>query len=131
MSVTRVLVSVVLVVVLVHVASAAVRDEIDNHLNSYPVVVYSKSYCPYCMKTKALLARLGVNAKVVELDQAGATGAEMQHVLTETHGQRTVPYVFIGGRLLGGNDKTQAAFHSGELHKLLSDVGVSVNKEEL
>lgn len=83
----------------------------------------------YCAKTKALISQLQIPAKIVELDQLGARGAETQHILTETYGQRTVPYVFIGGKLLGGNDKTQAAYQSGELNKLLSAAGVNYGKD--
>ena len=37
------------------------------------VIVYSKSYCPYCAKTRNLfIDELGVDAKFVELDEIGA-----------------------------------------------------------
>jgi glutaredoxin 3 len=34
-----------------------------------PLVVFSKSYCPYCRKVKELLKSLGANAKVIEIDE--------------------------------------------------------------
>eukprot|EP00590_Aulacoseira_subarctica_P004760 CAMPEP_0172425384 /NCGR_PEP_ID=MMETSP1064-20121228/31736_1 /TAXON_ID=202472 /ORGANISM="Aulacoseira subarctica , Strain CCAP 1002/5" /LENGTH=51 /DNA_ID=CAMNT_0013168197 /DNA_START=249 /DNA_END=404 /DNA_ORIENTATION=+ len=47
-------------------------------------------------------------------------GSDIQAALAELTGQRTVPNVFIKGKHLGGNDKTQAASKSGELKKMLS-----------
>ena len=72
-----------------------------------------------CSSTKALFRSLGVNAKVIELDTMN-NGFEIQAALAELTGQRTVPNVFIKGKHLGGNDKTQAANRSGELKKMLS-----------
>jgi glutaredoxin len=40
-------------------------------------------------------------------------------------GQRTVPNVFIGGAHIGGCDDTMALKKSGELRKMLTDLGVS------
>jgi glutaredoxin 3 len=33
----------------------AVHEFVDSRLQKYPVVVFSKSYCPYCHKAKAAL----------------------------------------------------------------------------
>jgi glutaredoxin 3 len=48
---------------------AVSKDEIQNLTKNNKVVVFSKSYCPYCTKTKTLFKDLGVSAKVLELDQ--------------------------------------------------------------
>ncbi len=62
---------------------------------------------------------IGVKAKIIELDTM-SNGSDIQAALAEFTGQRTVPNVFIKGKHVGGNDKTQAAHKSGELQKLLS-----------
>jgi len=72
-----------------------------------------------CTATKTLFQDLGVNAKVIELDTM-ENGSDIQASLAEFTGQRTVPNVFIKGKHLGGNDKTQAANKNGELKKMLS-----------
>ena len=46
-------------------------------------------------------------------------GADIQAALLELTGQTTVPNVFIKGRHLGGNDKTQEAAKSGKLQEML------------
>ena len=40
-------------------------------IDSHPVMVFSKSYCPYCRASKALLGEKGVKFEVYELDVEG------------------------------------------------------------
>eukprot|EP00353_Schmidingerella_taraikaensis_P017125 CAMPEP_0185604330 /NCGR_PEP_ID=MMETSP0436-20130131/3222_1 /TAXON_ID=626734 ORGANISM="Favella taraikaensis, Strain Fe Narragansett Bay" /NCGR_SAMPLE_ID=MMETSP0436 /ASSEMBLY_ACC=CAM_ASM_000390 /LENGTH=61 /DNA_ID=CAMNT_0028235155 /DNA_START=31 /DNA_END=216 /DNA_ORIENTATION=- len=44
-------------------------DQIDADVAGNKVVVYSKSWCPFCVQTKDLLASKNVQYKLVELDQ--------------------------------------------------------------
>ena len=46
-----------------------VDTQIDADIAANPVLVYSKSYCPFAAKTKALFKDNGVTAKIYELDQ--------------------------------------------------------------
>lgn len=87
-----------------------------------PVVVFSKSYCPFCTATKSTLASQMANPIIVELNERD-DGAAIQHYLHELTGQRTVPNVFIGGKSLGGNDDVQRLNNSGELSLLLEKAG--------
>ena len=47
------------------------------------------------------------------------SGPALHEELRKATGQRTVPYVYIGGRLVGGCDATKALIASGEFDKLL------------
>ncbi|KAE9055097.1 hypothetical protein PF007_g32423, partial [Phytophthora fragariae] len=69
------------------------KETVEVQIAASPVVVYSKSYCPYCTKTKTLLKELGAKFDVVELDQV-AGGSEQQDALEDLTGQSTVPNVF-------------------------------------
>lgn len=89
---------------------------------STPVVVFSKSYCPYCVSVKQLLSQLGANFKAIELDTE-SDGSEMQSALAEWTGQKTVPNVFIGGTHIGGCDKTTDLHKEGKLVPLLTQAG--------
>ncbi|MEW5299557.1 MAG: hypothetical protein WDW38_004403 [Sanguina aurantia] len=100
-------------------------DEIKSAIVAAPVVVYSKTYCPYCTKAKALLTDLKVPFTAFELDKLG-DGDELQSSLQGLTGSRTVPQVFIGGKFLGGCDDTMAANRSGKLATLLKEAGVSI-----
>ncbi|KFM23777.1 Glutaredoxin-C6 [Auxenochlorella protothecoides] len=90
-----------------------------------PVVVYSKTYCPYCAEVKSLFQKLKVDAKVIELDSL-ADGNDVQQALFEVVGKKTVPQVFVGGQHIGGCDDTMAANDSGKLKEMLKEAGLSV-----
>jgi len=86
------------------------KDTIENN----KVVIFSKSYCPYCTKVKALFKSLSVPVTVLELDERD-DGAGIQDAILKQFGARTVPQVFVGGERIGGNDDTQALHQRGGL----------------
>mmetsp|Transcript_18751 Transcript_18751/g.26409 ORF Transcript_18751/g.26409 Transcript_18751/m.26409 type:complete len:149 (+) Transcript_18751:160-606(+) len=98
--------------------SMAAADFVNTEVTSNDVVIFSKSYCPFCTKTKSLFKGIGVEAKIHELNQMD-DGSDIQDALLEMTGQKTVPNVFIKGEHLGGNDNTQAAAKSGKLAQML------------
>ncbi|KAI5604760.1 hypothetical protein POPTR_001G347700v4 [Populus trichocarpa] len=91
-------------------------------VSTNPVVVFSKTSCPFCVKVKQLLNQLGAKYTTVELDTE-KDGGEIQSALHEWTGQRTVPNVFIGGNHIGGCDKTTGMHQEGKLVPLLADAG--------
>ena len=91
---------------------------IQERIQGEHVLVFSKSYCPYCQQVKALLDSEGVPYTVVELD-THKNGAEYQRILLQLTGQRTVPNVFINGRHIGGASDTMDAYQNGTLSTLL------------
>ena len=46
----------------------SLKEKIRTDIQNNKVVVYSKTYCPYCKKTKKLLEEAGIEAKIFELD---------------------------------------------------------------
>mmetsp|Transcript_34213 Transcript_34213/g.38235 ORF Transcript_34213/g.38235 Transcript_34213/m.38235 type:complete len:174 (+) Transcript_34213:105-626(+) len=100
---------------LISSASTKVIGLLDNN----NVVVFSKSYCPFCVQTKELFKKMNVEFAVHELDQMGDDGAEIQRELLKMTGQRSVPNVFVKQQHIGGNDDTQLAAKEGKLQKLL------------
>ncbi|KAI3444188.1 hypothetical protein Pfo_000853 [Paulownia fortunei] len=101
---------------------------VKKTISSHSIVIFSKSYCPYCRRAKAVFKELNQVPYVVELDERD-DGGKIQDALSEIVGRRTVPQVFINGKHLGGSDDTVEAYESGELGKLL---GIdTVEKEEL
>mmetsp|Transcript_55711 Transcript_55711/g.156322 ORF Transcript_55711/g.156322 Transcript_55711/m.156322 type:complete len:155 (-) Transcript_55711:135-599(-) len=94
-------------------------DFAKSEIESNDVVVFSKSYCPYCTATKELFTSMGVDFKVHELDKIGDDGPELQMALFKMTGQKSVPNVFVKGQHVGGNDDTQAAAKTGKLQEML------------
>jgi glutaredoxin 3 len=66
------------------------------------LVVFSKSYCPYCQNTKRILESYDAKYKAIELNQE-SDGDAIQSALAELTGQRTVPNIFINKKHIGGN----------------------------
>ena len=52
---------------------ASVQEQILQKNQEYPVMIYSKSWCPFCHQVKDLFhGELKVDAKFAELDELGA-----------------------------------------------------------
>jgi thioredoxin reductase (NADPH) len=96
-------------------------DCIESLVLRYPVVVFSKSWCPYCKKALEALSLEGVSGTssifIVNLDELDAP--IIQSTLAQLTGRRTVPNVFIGGKTVGGGDETVHLQRNGDLHTLL------------
>mmetsp|Transcript_19067 Transcript_19067/g.26413 ORF Transcript_19067/g.26413 Transcript_19067/m.26413 type:complete len:150 (-) Transcript_19067:66-515(-) len=104
----------------VRMMSASPLDFAKSEIESNDVVVFSKSTCPFCTRTKRLMNDMEAGAKVIEINELD-NGADVQAALLEISGQRTVPNVFIKGKHVGGNDDCQALAKSGELAKMISE----------
>ncbi|KAL2111309.1 hypothetical protein VUR80DRAFT_10263 [Thermomyces stellatus] len=98
------------------------KHKVEGLIDQSKVVVFSKSYCPFCNATKSTLSSLGAEYTVYELDQL-VDGTEQQDALQVLTGQRTVPNVFIDRKHIGGNSEVQSLLKSGELEKRLREVG--------
>ena len=105
----------------------AIMEYIESLVDTQEVVIFSKSYCPYCKATKALFAEMNIKPVVIELDELD-NGSFIQEILSQMTGQETVPNVFVKKQHVGGNDDTHELAESGQLHKLLS---LSVSDDSL
>ncbi|KAJ5710077.1 hypothetical protein N7493_009669 [Penicillium malachiteum] len=99
---------------------SAAKTRAQNLIDENGVMVFSKSYCPYCTSTKKLLKEVGATYEVIELDQ-DAEGAAIQDALQEMTNQRSVPNIFISQKHIGGNSDLQAI--KGKLPALIQAAG--------
>jgi len=102
------------------VSASNVKEVADNYIKDNNVMVFSKSYCPFCHKVKQLFQSLSVKYGVLELDQV-ENGQDVQNYLIDLTGQKTVPMTFVKGSLLGGCDDTMKANADGRLMALVGD----------
>ncbi|KAM7516175.1 hypothetical protein LguiA_005758 [Lonicera macranthoides] len=100
-------------------ASNSPAAYVQNVIYSNKIALFSKSYCPYCMRAKRILGELQEQPFVVELDLRD-DGYKIQNVLLDLVGRRTVPQVFVNGKHIGGSDDLQIAAQNGELQNLLN-----------
>ncbi|KAJ5083611.1 hypothetical protein N7456_013038 [Penicillium angulare] len=101
---------------------SSAKTQAQNLIDQNAVMVFSKSYCPYCKSSKDLLSSFDAEFKTVELDDI-KDGDAIQAALQEISGQRTVPNIFIGQKHIGGNSDLQAL--KSQLPELLKAVGAS------
>ena len=105
-------------------------SELSARIAKSDAVVFSKTSCGFCHRAKAAFAQLGCSGgrvDVLELDR-DARGSQIQATLTEMYGQRTVPYVFVGGRFIGGGTETVNALQDGSLQAMLDASAVTSAK---
>jgi glutaredoxin 3 len=75
------------------------------------VVVYTKAWCPFCVRVKALLDQKGVEYEEIDLEEHPELIDEVQR----KSGRMTVPQVFVGEEPLGGYDEVAALDRAGDL----------------
>lgn len=80
------------------------------------VEIYTWTYCPFCIRAKALLDRKGVEYQEYVIDSDDEAREKMS---LRANGRRSVPQVFIDNRHIGGCDDLHALDSRGELDPLL------------
>lgn len=78
--------------------------------------IYTKPYCPYCERAKALLEEKGAEYNEIVASHDPVLRAEMN----ERSGRYTYPQIFINGTHVGGCDDLMALNARGGLDPLLA-----------
>lgn len=80
------------------------------------VEMYTKMFCPYCVRARLLLKEKGVDVSEIAVDQGGDKRQEM---IQRAGGRMTVPQIFINGLHVGGCDDLFELEGAGKLDTLL------------
>jgi glutaredoxin 3 len=80
------------------------------------IVMYTKSYCSYCDRAKALLNSKQLAYTEIRVDVDSAKLSEM----IKLSGRRSVPQIFINDQAIGGFDDLAVLAKNGELDQLLA-----------
>ncbi|GGF61241.1 glutaredoxin 3 [Alteromonas lipolytica] len=81
------------------------------------VEIYTKAYCPFCTRAKALLQSKGVEYTEYAID----ADPSLRDVMIErANGGYTVPQIFINDQHIGGCDDMVALEHQQKLDPLLA-----------
>jgi glutaredoxin 3 len=81
-----------------------------------PVTIYTKPFCPYCVRALSLLEQKGVEFREIE---AAFDAEKRQEMIQRAGGRATFPQIFVGDRHIGGCDEMMALERAGELDPLL------------
>jgi glutaredoxin 3 len=79
------------------------------------VLIYVKSWCPYCDRARALLKAKGLSFQEIDIESQ----PEQRDEMIRRSGRRTVPQIFIGSRHIGGSDDIHELDAAGGLDPLL------------
>ncbi len=79
------------------------------------VTLYTKPFCPYCVRAVALLEKKGVPFTEIE----AAFDPEKRQEMNQRSGRNTFPQIFIGEQHIGGCDDMMELERAGKLDALL------------
>ena len=74
------------------------------------LTIYTKDYCPYCIKAKNLLTSIGATYEEIDVTHDQET---LMKIVEKSH-IRTVPQIFLGDECLGGYDSINAMHSEGD-----------------
>ena len=81
------------------------------------VEVYTKAWCPYCVRAMKLLESKGIEPIEYDVTMGGPKKAEM---IDRSGGRMTMPQIFIDEKHIGGSDDLAALEARGGLDPLLA-----------
>jgi glutaredoxin 3 len=81
------------------------------------IEIYTKTFCPYCWRAKALLDAKGVAYREISVDFGGEHREKM---IERANGRTTVPQIFIREHHVGGCDDLFDLDRDGRLDDLIS-----------
>lgn len=79
------------------------------------IELYTKDWCPYCDRAKALLRSKGLAYEEIDVTE----NSDREEEMTQRSQRRSVPQIFINGTHVGGSDDLAAINSSGELGRML------------
>ena len=85
--------------------------------------IWSKDFCPYCVKAKKLLTELNIpyDEYIISMGMGESTPAPNQFYATKAQlleklpTAKTVPQIWIDGRHVGGCDDLYAEYERGDI----------------
>ncbi|KAL1315400.1 hypothetical protein HN51_042167 [Arachis hypogaea] len=104
----------------------SVEAKIQRLITEHPVIIFTRSSCCMCHVMKKLLATIGVNPTVIELDDheiAALPSSSEDGPAAASNLRNRAPAVFIGGACVGGLESLVALHVSGHLVPKLVQVG--------
>jgi glutaredoxin 3 len=80
------------------------------------IEIYTKAFCPYCWRAKALLEAKGIEYSEISVDYGGELREQM---IQRANGRTTVPQIFIREHHVGGCDDLHELERNGRLDDLI------------
>lgn len=97
------------------------------------MTVFSKTYCPFSKKAKHILKKyytMNPPPTIVDLDEH-QYGPQLQKVLSEMTGRKTVPNILVNHKSLGGSDELAQLHEDGKLLETIRTMVRGTKKFEI
>jgi glutaredoxin 3 len=91
------------------------KDRTEAEMDQKEIAIYVKARCQRCWRAKRLLRRRSYAFEVIDV----SGDDELRNWLVEATGSKTVPQVFVDGRLVGGFAVIRALDSLGDLDRLV------------
>ena len=103
-----------------------VREHIEREIAEHDIVLFMKGtpdfpQCGFSAQTVAALRALGAEFKHVNIFEE----PEIREALKRYSNWPTYPQLYVKGELVGGCDIALEMYRSGELRKLLAEIGAA------
>lgn len=108
--------------------SSPAKEKVLQDIAKHSVLVYSKTYCPYCERTKRKLQSMEIKFQKYDIDTL-PDGDEIDNALFEITKQETVPNIFITGVHIGGNSDLVKAINDKKVQELLTKAKVHFKED--
>lgn len=84
---------------------ALLEDKIDSFITTFPVVMFSQTWCLFCADAEEFLVRqVRVPVHCIKVDKHPQGREIIKYVATKTN-HKTTPVIFMNGKFLGGFDE--------------------------
>lgn len=80
------------------------------------IKIYTKPICPYCVRAKALMDKLGLSYEEIDVSRDMSLLKKMMQM----SGRRTVPQIFFDDKSIGGFDDLYQLYVNDELDNLVT-----------
>lgn len=99
------------------------------HNAQSPIAFFALEWCEFCWSARKMFSKLGIDYSTVDLDSAAyqedGWGGQIRAALEEQTSMKTIPQIFVGGKLIGGCTEVFDAYKDGSLQIMLKDAGVN------
>lgn len=110
-------------------ADAEATAFVENLIAEEPVLLFALEWCEFCWATRKLFKAHNIPYRSIDLDsvamQKDDWGGRVRRAVGVRARATTIPQVFIGGELIGGNSDVFDAVRSGALQGELRDASVA------
>ncbi len=106
---------------------------VEKLIAEEPVLLFALEWCEFCWATRKLFKAHDIPYRAIDLDslamQQDDWGGRVRRAVGARVGGPTIPQVFIGGDLIGGNAEMFDAARSGALQEKLRAAGVAFDAD--